>query len=117
MCGGNDIMELDAFHPRVLRAAGALPGDDCPLSHCPPLPGDTVDPLCVTGELWLLLQGSLHCVLNVESLRGAGPRPQRGVLQTSSSRADAQMPRVFLLPFTTERHLPGSPWDRRSSGT
>lgn len=68
MCGGER-------HPGAQclpRAAGALPGDNCPFPHCPPQPGDTVDPSCVMGKLWLLLQRSLHC-LNVGSLRGAAP--------------------------------------------
>lgn len=71
-------MELGALG--VLRAAGAVPGDNCPLSHCPPVPGDAVDPSCVTGELWLLLQKSLHCLC-----AECGIDPQRGVRQTSSS--------------------------------
>lgn len=56
----------------------------CQLSLLPlsSLPGDSVNPSCVTGELWLPLQRSLHCLC---AECGADARPQRGVFQTSSS--------------------------------
>lgn len=97
------------------RAAGALPGDNCPFSHCPPLPGDTVDPSCVTGKLWLLSQRSLHC-LSAE--RGLDAWSRSGEA-CHKAAAPARTPRCreFSCSFATERRLPGSSWDRRSSGT
>lgn len=81
----------------VPRAVGALPGDNCPLSHCPPLPGDTVVPSCVTSELWLLLQGSLHC-LSAECGIDAWSRPTAPARRVTSQQLLRRRPDAMSFP-------------------
>lgn len=114
MCGGKRHHRAQCLG--MLRAAGALPGDNCPLLS--PLPDDAVNPSCVTGELWLLLQRSLPC-LSAEGGMAAWSRstaPARCVTnqQLLRGRPDAVS---FPVAFHCGKNLPGSPWDRGSSGT
>lgn len=63
-----------------------LPGDTFSFSCC----DDTVDPLCVMGEL--LAAVADHVALCLSADCGGDPEPQHGVSDTSSSCEHTQMP-------------------------
>lgn len=101
------------------RAAGALPGDNCPFPDCPPLPGDTVDPSCVMGKLWLLLQRSLHCLsaeCGITAWSGSAAPARCGTnQQLLRGRPDAvSFPVAFLYGKTPPGKLLGSEIFRHS---
>lgn len=100
MHGGNGIMELGTFHPWCPFGGGS---SACMMAV---LSSPTVLPCVVIP--WVPHVWRDCCTMSAECGRDLWPWP--GGLGMRSSCVDAQMPWVFLLPFTMERHLPGRCW-------